>query len=141
MYTKTTTRSPKKRTNIAMNAKGPQPGFGHAGAKEALHVAFDSHCTPRSLGEIESRYQVKEYERLLNQIHPDFCKKLIQRAPAITPMELRVCILARAFVGIKESAQLLSISKSSIESHRSHARGKLSIENRAMSLISALHAV
>jgi DNA-binding CsgD family transcriptional regulator len=91
--------------------------------------------------EIESEYAIKEYERLLAEVHPNFCKKLIQRAPELTPMELRVCMLTRAFVGIKECAEILSVSKSSIESHRWHARCKLGIENRAVSLTTALHGI
>ncbi len=96
---------------------------------------------PRTLAEIEDEYRIKDYEQFLSQIHPDFCRRLLNRAPAITPMELRVCILARAFVGIKESASILSISKSSVESHRSHAREKLRIGERSISLISVLHSI
>lgn len=96
---------------------------------------------PRSSSDIERQYAIKEYEKLLSEIHPDFCKKLIQQAPAMTPMELRVCILARAFVGIKESATVLSISESSIETHRSHSREKLNIEDRNVSLVAVLHSI
>ncbi len=91
--------------------------------------------------EIESQYAIKEYEQLLRQIHPDFCKKLIRRVPEITPMELRICMLTRAFVGIKECARILSVSESSVETHRWHARCKLGIEDRGMSLMTALHAI
>ncbi len=89
----------------------------------------------------DSQGALAEYERLLRQLHPNFCKKLLNRAPTITPMELKVCMLTRAFLGIKESASLLSVSESSIESHRWHARRKLGIEGRDQNLMSVLHAI
>ena len=94
-----------------------------------------------SKGMNESQRALAEYETLLRELHPNFCRKLLRRAPGITPMELKVCILTRVFLGIKESASLLSVSESSIESHRWHARCKLGIKDRDMNLMSLLHAI
>jgi hypothetical protein len=90
---------------------------------------------------IEHAHAFAEYERLLRELHPNFSRRLLRRAPAITPMELKVCILARTFLGIKESASILSVSESSIESHRWHARCKLGIKDRGLNLTSVLHAL
>jgi DNA-binding CsgD family transcriptional regulator len=89
----------------------------------------------------ESERVIAEYQRLLEELHPDFCKKLLSRAPALTPMELKVCILTRAFLDTKESASLLAVSESTVESHRWHARCKLGIHNRGLNLMSVLHAI
>src|ERR1017187_5449604 len=89
---------------------------------------FDSTARRTSFSASEmnkGQRAITEYELLLQETHPAFCTKLLHRGPEIPPMELKVCILARSFLGIKESASILSLSSSSIESHRWHARKKL----------------
>ena len=80
------------------------------------------------------------YEKLLRQVHPDFCRRLVERAPDMTPMEITNCMLARLHLPVKESAAILAVSISSIESHRSHARGKLQMQ-RGQSLTAVLHSI
>ena len=111
---------------------------------KSIQNAFGEHrqkALPRSMRIVEDQYAVKQYEKLLGEIHPEFCKKLINRAPTISAMEMRICMLTRLFISVKETANVLNISMSSVETHRSHAREKLGIEDRKVSLISVLHAV
>jgi DNA-binding CsgD family transcriptional regulator len=89
---------------------------------------------------IKQEIAVAEYEELLNHIHPGFWRKMLRKAPNLTPMELRVCALTRLHLRTKESAKLLHLTTSSIESHRSHAREKLGLDSR-INFASALHMI
>lgn len=86
------------------------------------------------------RYGLKRYEELLREVHPEFCQRLLRLAPDLTPMELKACMLTRLHLRAKDAAQLLGITESSIESHRSHARRKLHVV-RQQNLVAALHAI
>src|ERR1700733_15083867 len=78
-------------------------------------VAAGSHAPRRSQNSVRNYNRVKRYEKILQGIHANFREKLVQRAPGITPMELRLCILARAFVEIDECASILAISTEGID--------------------------
>jgi DNA-binding CsgD family transcriptional regulator len=80
------------------------------------------------------------YEQLLKEVHPDFCRRLTERAPNITPLEIVNCVLARLHVPVKEAASILSLSTASVEKHRSHVRTKLGVE-RSQNLVSVLHSI
>src|SRR5665213_800490 len=81
-----------------------------------------------------------EYELMLEHLHPDFSRKLVSSAPNLTPMEIQVCTLTRLHLRTKEAAELLKITPSSVETHRSNARHKLGM-NRTQKLTSVLHAL
>jgi DNA-binding CsgD family transcriptional regulator len=86
------------------------------------------------------RYGLKRYEGLLREVHPQFSQRLLRLAPDLTPMELKACMLTRLHLRTKDVAELLGVSESSIETHRSHARRKLHISRR-QNLVATLHAV
>ena len=85
-------------------------------------------------------YKEYNYERLLREVHPDFCRRLVARAPGLTPMEVTTCMLARLHLPTKEAARILETSLSTIEMHRSKAREKLGID-RSQNLTVMLHAI
>src|SRR5436190_2112749 len=109
----------RRRMRMSTRGNSIQNAFG--GLRQNPH--------PRTMRIVEDQYAVKQYEKLLAEIHPDFCKKLILRAPTISAMEMRICMLTRLFISVKETACLLNISMSSVETHRSHAREKLGLED------------
>ncbi len=81
-----------------------------------------------------------KYEEVLSHLHPDFAKHLLERAPNLTPMEIRVCNLTRLHFRTKEAASILAVTKSSIETHRYHARAKLKVDRR-QNFSSILHTI
>jgi DNA-binding CsgD family transcriptional regulator len=80
------------------------------------------------------------YEHLLNEIHPDFCRHLLERATNLTRMEILNCMLARLHLSVKEAAVALAVTPSSVLSHRSSARKKLKM-GHSQSLSSILQSL
>jgi DNA-binding CsgD family transcriptional regulator len=80
------------------------------------------------------------YEQRLNEIHPDFCRRLVEQAPDLTRMEILNCMLARLHLSVKEAALALTLTPSSVLSHRSHARNKLNM-GRSQSLYTILQSL
>ncbi len=60
--------------------------------------------------------------------YEDFTKKLIERHPALTPTELRVCCYIKMGLSSKEIAPLFNISYRSVEMTRYRLRKKLGLE-------------
>lgn len=70
----------------------------------------------------------------LEQMSTGFARELSSPLLGLTPMEIRVAHLVREGRPTKEIAQMLHLSKSTIDTHRDHIREKLSIKNRKTNL-------
>ena len=67
------------------------------------------------------------FMKLFNDIHPKFNQYIINKCPAITEAELRICNLIKMSFSILEIADILSISKRGVEQHRYRIRKKLEL--------------
>ncbi len=85
--------------------------------------------------EIESQLRSDDewtqFKEEFQRTHPDFIKNLSQLAPKLTRMELRVCAMMKLNLANKEIAQLLSVSRRNVESHRYSIRKKLNLTKDA----------
>ncbi|MBL7213007.1 MAG: PAS domain-containing protein [Desulfobacteraceae bacterium] len=84
------------------------------------------------------RSLVNNVEAKLNSIVSPFCQKLSSSYFGFTPMEIRVAGLVRDGKTSKEIAEILTISKDSIDFHRNNIRKKLNISNKKANLRSVL---
>ena len=62
-------------------------------------------------------------------VHPEFNKNILSKFPALTSGELKLCILIKLGINIKDTASLLCLSPESIKVERSRLRKKLAIDN------------
>lgn len=69
----------------------------------------------------------KQINQTLDQVNADFFTKLQTKCPALTPNELRVCLLAKLNFSIKEMAILLKIAPNSVAISRHRIRKKLNL--------------
>jgi len=61
-------------------------------------------------------------------LHADLREVLVRRFPALTPAELRVCLLVSAGMSSQEIADLLGVGYRTVETHRCRARSVLGLE-------------
>ena len=59
-----------------------------------------------------------------------YVEALARKFPTLTPMELRVCALARDLLPSWRIAQILGICEKTVENHRTSARRKMKIRLR-----------
>jgi len=69
----------------------------------------------------------KNFEQQFNAMYSSFIKKLLERYPLLSKMEVRVCMLLRMNLSTKAIADLLSSSVRTIENHRLNIRKKLAL--------------
>lgn len=69
----------------------------------------------------------KTFEEQFRAMHHDFIERMAQRAPQLTPTELRVCALLKINLSTKEIAELLVSSARTVEHHRYKIRTKLAL--------------
>jgi tetratricopeptide (TPR) repeat protein/DNA-binding CsgD family transcriptional regulator len=69
----------------------------------------------------------EKFDRQFKAVHPDFIRKLIERAPDLTATEVRICTMLRMNLKSVEMAQIFCISEGGVEFHRSHIRRKLKL--------------
>jgi tetratricopeptide (TPR) repeat protein len=70
-----------------------------------------------------------EFKKEFNRIHPTFLPRLTEKYPALTRQELKVCALTKIGLTAKEIANLLFISKRSVDTHRHRVRKKLNLSS------------
>ncbi len=82
------------------------------------------------LDELESR-NVDEgwrlFEGQFEKVHQDYLKRLTERFPSLTPMELKISALTRVDLATKDIARLLNLSIRNIQNHRYRLRKKLGL--------------
>jgi tetratricopeptide (TPR) repeat protein/DNA-binding CsgD family transcriptional regulator len=67
------------------------------------------------------------FEQQFDSVHNDFTRRLAERYPALTPMELKVSMLTRIDLSAKEIAHLLHVSERNVQNHRYRLRKKLGL--------------
>lgn len=73
----------------------------------------------------------EQFEQQFKLVHHDFIRRLSERYPTLTPMELKVGALLRMNLSTKEIAALLYQSPRSVESYRYRLRRKIDIPSSA----------
>jgi len=86
----------------------------------------------------EQKAYLSALELSLENIISSFVRGLSSTILDLTPMEIRVASLVREGKSNKEIAELLSLSKNTILTHRSNLRRKLGIKNKKVNLRSHL---
>jgi tetratricopeptide (TPR) repeat protein/DNA-binding CsgD family transcriptional regulator len=76
---------------------------------------------------INSGEDWQRFEAQFETVHPEFIKRLLERAPKLTPAELKVCALLKINMASKEIAELLKISSRTVEHQRASIRRKLKL--------------
>ncbi len=66
-----------------------------------------------------------QIDNFLAEEHDEFVSRLSKRCPALTPTEIRVCILISLNLRSKEIAESMYLSLETIKSHRKSVRSKL----------------
>jgi len=61
-------------------------------------------------------------------LNTDFTRRLAERCPQLTPMELRICALLKTGLSTKELSTILHVTDRAIEKHRYNIRRKLGLD-------------
>lgn len=61
-------------------------------------------------------------------LNTDFTRRLAERCPQLTPMELRICALLKTGLSTKEMSTILHVTDRAIEKHRYNIRRKLGLD-------------
>jgi AraC family chitin signaling transcriptional activator len=95
----------------------------------------------KDIGHISEKHHLawEEVDRESGGLYSEQKKKLNQKFPDLTPMELHVCVLVRAGFASWEIGKKLKISERTVENHRTNARKKLIINGENLHLY--LHAL
>jgi len=83
----------------------------------------------------------KELSLRFKEVHGDFYNKLLERYPALTPNDLRLCAFLRMNMTSKEIAGLTGQQITSLETARHRLRQKLGISNSDVNLVTFLSQV
>lgn len=67
------------------------------------------------------------FQELFEKVHDDFYRKLMQRAPDLSPAEIRLCCLLKLNLPSKDMAAMLGISPDSLRIARYRLRKKLQL--------------
>lgn len=89
----------------------------------------------RNLGNDESSWE--RFKENLEHLHPKFTKRLLEHCPELSPMQIRICCLLRLQLSSKEIAEILKLSKKTVDNHREHIRIKLDIP-RTVNLVTCI---
>lgn len=69
----------------------------------------------------------ERFDMQFKAAHPEFTKKLLDRHPTLTPMQVRICCLLRMNLRSEEIAQLLCVTDRAVEFHRLNVRKKMNL--------------
>ncbi|WP_066627030.1 response regulator [Labilibacter marinus] len=78
-----------------------------------------------------------QFELVFQSVHPDFIKKLLKVYPELSMADLKLCVLIRLNISIKNIAYILHIKPESIKVSRSRLRKKMRLE-QSQNLVSFL---
>lgn len=81
-----------------------------------------------------------DFGQQIDELHRDFIHLLLDRAPKLTPTELKICSLLKLNLGTKEIARLMGLAAKSVEVYRTRIRKKLALPGSA-NLRSFLHSL
>jgi DNA-binding CsgD family transcriptional regulator len=97
-----------------------------------LKIAPSGAQTTSVLREIDrirtSDDEWKAFESQFDTLHAGFTAKLLEKCPALTPKEVRVCALMKLNLTTKDIAGTLAISERTVEVHRLQIRKKLRLK-------------
>lgn len=68
------------------------------------------------------------FEAQFRSTHQGFIERLLERAPGLSPAELKVCAMMKINLSTKEIANILCCSGRTVEHHRYKVRSKLGLE-------------
>ncbi|OJJ16776.1 hypothetical protein BKI52_33260 [marine bacterium AO1-C] len=71
--------------------------------------------------------QWEKFKLHFEKVHPQFFVRLQQKYPALTPNELKMCAYMKMNLSIKETMQILNISKKGLETARYRIKKKLAL--------------
>lgn len=71
------------------------------------------------------------FARQFHKVHHGFYPGLLKRCPSLTPTEAKVCSLIKAGLSSKEIAEILCISKRTVDNHRAHVNKKMALPHGA----------
>ncbi|HOK60116.1 MAG TPA: triple tyrosine motif-containing protein [Tenuifilum sp.] len=78
--------------------------------------------------DIESDHDWEIFEKLFDQAHQNFFRRLKENYPSLTPSDLRLCAYLRMNLSSKEIAPLLNISIRGVEERRYRLRKRLGLD-------------
>src|SRR5207302_3044889 len=70
----------------------------------------------------------EKFDRQFKTVHPEFIRKLTERASDLTVTEVRICTMLRMNLKSHEMAQIFCITEAGVEFHRKNIRKKLRLE-------------
>jgi DNA-binding CsgD family transcriptional regulator len=70
----------------------------------------------------------EKFDMQFKAVHPDFIRKLTERAPDLTATEVRICTMLRMNLKSHEMAQIFCISEDGVDFHRRNIRRKLQMK-------------
>ncbi len=109
--------------------------------KEETEQGIEEEITEQNQGQapfIEESWNI--FARQFNVLHPEFYARLMNHCPALTSTELKVCSLIHINLSSCQIADLLSISKRTVDRHRENIRAKLNLPSR-QALSEALNTI
>ncbi len=90
--------------------------------KRELQKTINSH--------IRTDKNWESFQELFEKVHEDFYRRLMARAPDLSPAEIRLCCLLKLNLPSKDIAAMLSISPDSLRVSRYRLRKKLQLEGK-----------
>jgi DNA-binding CsgD family transcriptional regulator len=69
----------------------------------------------------------ERFDAQFKAVHPDFIRTLIERAPDLTPTEVRICTMLRMSLKSHEIASIFCVTERGVEFHRANIRRKLKL--------------
>jgi DNA-binding CsgD family transcriptional regulator len=70
---------------------------------------------------------LEKFDRQFKAVHPEFIRRLTERAPELTATEVRICTMLRMNLRTQDIAQIFCISEGGVEFHRKNIRKKLKL--------------
>jgi xylulokinase len=70
----------------------------------------------------------EKYDRQFGAIYPGFLYGLMERAPELTAMEVRICTMLRMKLKSREMVSLFCITEAEVRVHRRNIRRKLKLQ-------------
>jgi len=89
---------------------------------KALQKTIDGHLR------VDKNWE--SFQELFEKVHEDFYRKLMERAPDLSPAEIRLCCLLKLNLPSKDIAAMLGISPDSLRIARYRLRKKLNLEGK-----------
>lgn len=109
--------------DIAQELKGLKSELGYR-----IPNKYYSKISRLITQDIESDHDWEIFEKLFDQAHQNFFRRLKENYPLLTPSDLRLCAYLRMNLSSKEIAPLLNISIRGVEERRYRLRKRLGLD-------------